>query len=385
MTRILKCWFVFLLCVPTSQIQAAETFKTTVWQSGQGNYHTYRIPSVIRTMKGTLLAFCEGRKSGLSDAGNIDLLLKRSFDGGETWSDDFVLWDDNGHTCGNPCPVVDESTGTIWLLLTHNLGTDHEGDIIAKTAESTRTVWVSSSKDEGQTWSAPREITKTTKDLSWGWYATGPGVGIQINHGPHKGRLVIPCDHSYDDPNGKVRGGPYEYGAHSIFSDDHGKTWQLGGTIRPKTNECQVVELDDGSGSLLMNMRSYFGRHLRTHAVSKDGGALWSSPVDVERLIEPVCQGSIIRLTWGRDSKPGVLLFSNPANEKSRVNMTVRASFDDGASWPVSQILHSGPAAYSCLVRLSDNSLGCLFEAGEKAAYESIVFHRLSDRSLQLP
>ncbi|MDA0283645.1 MAG: sialidase family protein [Planctomycetota bacterium] len=395
MLKHLTCCGVVLTFAMAGSVHADQIFRTTVWKSGEGSYHTYRIPSVIRAKNGTLLAFCEGRKSGQGDAGNIDLLLKRSSDGGKTWTDNVVLWDDNGHTCGNPCPVVDESTGTIWLLLTRNLGTDHESDIIHKKAESTRTVWVSHSSDDGRTWTAPSEITATTKDQSWGWYATGPGVGIQIQHGPHAGRLVIPCDHSYDDPNGKVRGGPYEYGAHSIHSDDHGKTWQMGGTIRPKTNECQVVELDDGHGSLLMNMRSYFNRKRRTHSISKDGGATWPAPLDAPQLVEPVCQGSIIRHRWsdgarsdgGRSDNgiPGVLLFSNPASEKGRVNLTVRASFDDGVTWPLAQALHTGPAAYSCLVSLPDDAFGCLYEAGEKSAYESIVFHRLPDKSLQLP
>lgn len=384
MFRLLICC-VLLFCVSASPLDASEGFRTTVWESGEGDYHTYRIPSVIRTMKGTLLAFCEGRKSGRGDAGNIDLLLKRSSDGGKTWSDEQVLWDDDGHTCGNPCPVVDETTGTVWLLLTHNLGTDHEADIIRKKSKSTRTVWVSHSTDDGETWTAPRNITATTKQSSWGWYATGPGVGIQIKHGPHKGRLVIPCDHSYDDPNGRLQGGGFEFGAHSIHSDDHGKTWKLGGTIRPKTNECQVVELNDGKGTLLMNMRSYFGRKRRTHAISRDGGATWSAPQDVPALIEPVCQGSIIRHRWKADGQPGVLLFSNPASEKGRVNMTVRASLDDGKSWPVARVLHAGPAAYSCLVSLPNGDVGCLYEAGEKHAYESIVFHRLPGSSLQLP
>lgn len=376
---------VALFCILATHSQADDEFKTTVWKSGEGDYHTYRIPSVIRTMKGTLLAFCEGRKSGRGDAGNIDLLIKRSYDGGKTWSRNEVLWDDKGNTCGNPCPVVDESTGTIWLLLTHNLGTDHEPDIIKKKSESTRTVWVSHSADDGQSWTAPAEITKTTKDPTWGWYATGPGVGIQIKHGPHTGRLVIPCDHSFDYPEGKRYGGGYEFRSHSIHSDDHGKTWQLGGTVGPATNECQVAEINKGSGDLLMNMRSYFNRKRRTHSTSRDGGTTWSTPRDVDRLIEPVCQGSLIRHTWPDRQKQGVLLFSNPASEKGRVKLTVRASFDDGATWPVAQVLHAGPAAYSCLVSLPGGAFGCLYEAGEKNPYESIVFHRLSVDSVQLP
>ena len=385
MVSHLKTLFVVSFCVVTLPVVAADEFKTTVWTSGEGAYHTYRIPSVIRTMNGTLLAFCEGRRSGRGDAGNIDLLLKRSFNGGKTWSDAVALWDDNGHTCGNPCPVIDDSTGTVWLLLTHNLGTDHEADIIKGKARSTRTVWVSHSSDDGHTWVTPSEITKTTKKPGWGWYATGPGVGIQIKHGPHKGRLVIPCDHSYDDQNGKLQGGGFEFGAHSIHSDDHGNTWQLGGVIRPKTNECQVVELNDTNGSLLMNIRSYFGRKQRTHAVSRDGGVTWSSPVDVPKLIEPVCQGSIIRFQWRRPTRPGILLFSNPASKQGRVKMTVRASFDDGNTWPVARVLHAGPAAYSCLVSLPENAFGCLYESGESHAYESIVFHRLPGSALQLP
>src|SRR5690606_27875764 len=195
--------------------------------SGTDGYDTYRIPAMVTTNEGTLLAFCEGRKEGRGDAGYIDIVLKRSTDNGKTWSEQMVLWDDEDNTCGNPCPVVDEETGEIHLLLTHNLGSDHESDIIHKTSESTRTVWVMKSSDDGKIWTDPQDITSTTKKKEWGWYATGPGNGIQIKHGPRKGRLVIPCDHSYDDPEGNVRNGPYEYGSHAIYSDDHGKTWQL--------------------------------------------------------------------------------------------------------------------------------------------------------------
>src|SRR6185503_4457198 len=118
------------------------------------------------------------------------------------------------------------------------------------------------------TWAKPAEITSTTKDPAWTWYATGPGVGIQIKNGPHKGRLVIPCDHNYDDEKEKT----VLSGSHAIYSDDHGQTWKLGGVIHPKMNECQVAELFDGRGTLLMNMRSNFGHNLRGHATSADGG-----------------------------------------------------------------------------------------------------------------
>ena len=261
-----------------------ELNRLNLFTSGEHGYNSYRIPSIITTKKGTILAFCEGRKEP-GDAGDIDLLLRRSEDNGKTWSDQQIVWDDGPNTCGNPCPVVDEETGVIWLLMTHNLGDDKETEIIKKEAQSTRTAWVCKSEDDGKSCTKPVDITKSTKEPSWGWYATGPGVGIQIKFGPRKGRLVIPCDHSFDSPEGKVRGGPYEYGAHVIYSDDHGESWQLGGTISPKVNECQVVELADGNGTLMMNMRSYFGRNRRTQSISYDGGETWTAPVDAEQLV----------------------------------------------------------------------------------------------------
>ena len=354
-----------LLCSAFGAAPAIE--QTDVFVSGQDGYHTYRIPAIIRAANGDLLAFCEGRKSAGGDSGNIDILLKRSTDGGRQWNVQQVVWDDAENTCGNPCPVLDVSTGTLWLLLTHNLGSDHEKQIAARTAKGTRTVWVANSTDHGATWTKPVEITSTTKDPSWTWYATGPGVGIQIKSGPQAGRLVIPCDHNYDDAGLKK----HVSGSHAIYSDDHGKTWTLGGTIRPIVNECQVVELADGRGTLLMNMRSNSGRKVRAQATSVDGGATWTAPVDAQPLIEPVCQASILR------HESGALLFSNPA-AITRVNLTVRASADDGKVWRDVAVLHAGPSAYSCLVSLGATEAGCFYERGEKRPYEKITFARFA-------
>ena len=352
----------------------ARLEQTEMFVSGTDGYHTYRIPAMIATPKGTLLAFCEGRKNGAGDSGDIDLLHKRSTDGGKSWGTQTVIWDDATNTCGNPCAVVDQQTGDIWLLLTHNLGTDTEARIKAKTASRSRTVWVCRSSDDGQTWSKPVEITSQTKDPTWGWYATGPGVGIQIQHGAHRGRLVIPCDHTYDVVSGSSHGVHVEFGAHVIFSDDHGATWKLGGVIRPKVNECQVVELADGKGTLLMNLRAYIGHSRRAEATSRDGGLTWTAPQDQPALIEPVCQASFLRRSWPGKTNVSQLLFSNPADEKRRRNFTVRLSRDEGKTWPVARTLHEGPAAYSCLVALPDGRIGCLYERGEKSAYERITF-----------
>src|SRR5690606_3415382 len=377
----MNIWIFFLLIAgimskEDSSYMANDSLKTMVlFEQNTDGYHTYRIPSLIVTPKGTVLAFAEGRKNSGSDTGDIDLLLRRSFDGGKTRDKQQVIWDDGPHVCGNPTPVVDEQTGTIWLLLTWNRGDDQERDIIAKRSQDTRRVYVMSSDDEGATWTRAKDITATTKDPSWGWYATGPGVGIQIQHGAPKGRLVIPCDHSYDDPSGIVGGGGYDYGAHSIYSDDNGKTWQLGGTIRPKANECQVVELADGEGTLLMNIRSYFGRNLRTHAWSKDGGINWSDPQDAVGLVEPVCQASLIRHSWPTKSNKSILLFANPASTK-RENLSVKLSQDEGKSWPYSRTLYPGPAAYSSLATLPDGFVLCLYENGTNGPYEKITLAR---------
>jgi len=376
---------IFSLCLACSTPQQQEgnnnesasiaLEEQTLFTKNINGYHTYRIPSLITTPKGTSLAFCEGRKSGRGDTGNIDLLLKRSTDNGATWSEQQVVWDDSTNVCGNPCPVVDEATGTIFLLMTWNQGNDHETDIIHKTSQDTRRVFVTKSTDEGKTWSEPEDITPTTKLSEWGWYATGPGVGIQVQHGPYEGRLVIPANHSYDDADGNLRDGPFEYGAHVIYSDDYGETWELGGVIRPKMNESQIFEVADGEGTLVMNMRSYFGRNRRAQAISKDGGATWTAPEDVPDLIEPVCQASVVRYAWTEQNQKSILVFSNPA-ATTRVNMTIKLSYDEGKTWPESQILHEGPSAYSSLTVLPDGRIGCLYEKGKENAYETLTLAR---------
>lgn len=346
-----------------------------VFRAREKGYDNYRIPALITTKDGTLVAFAEGR-ARFSDAGNIDLLSKRSEDGGKTWSAQQVVWNDGDNTCGNPCPVLDRKTGTIWLVMTHNLGTDHEKDIIRGTARGSRTVWVCHSEDNGGSWSAPREITSGVKDPAWRWYATGPGIGIQVLHGPHAGRLVIPADFSYQDSTLDTRD-TYQYGSCSFYSDDHGLTWHRGGTITPKVNECQVAELPGKKGVLMMNMRSYFGRHCRAVSTSRDGGLHWTPPQDAPELIEPVCQASFL-LYQGRSRRvQDCLLFLNPASTKGRRNMTLRASFDRGRSWPVEKVLYGGPSAYSSLTELPSGDIGALYEAGRDKPYECIVFQTI--------
>lgn len=355
---------------PVPPTRKAETFDPAelveVFKSGEEGYHTFRIPSVIQAPNGDLLAFCEGRKNSASDTGDIDTVMKRSTDGGQTWSALKGVFSDGANTCGNPCPVIDWETDTIHLVITHNEGVDDEEKIVNQTSIESRYIWTIASTDNGETWSKPKEITASIKPPKWTWYATGPGAGIQLTRGKNPGRLVIPCDH--------ITAESKKYYSHVIYSDDHGKSWWMGGTTPwDDVNECEVVELD--SGRLMLNMRNYNKqRSSRQVAFSDDQGLSWRDQGWDEELIEPTCQASLRRIRWPEGEEPGVIAFTNPADEEERKNMTLRASFDEGENWTFEQVLYEGSSAYSCLVALKDGDAGCLFEADD---YGRIVFARI--------
>ncbi len=336
-----------------------------LFESGTDGYECFRIPAIVTSTRGTVLAFAEGRKKGCSDTGDIDLVMKYSEDHGESWSKLIVIWDDGENVCGNPAPVLDEATGNIYLLSTWNLGVDHEQEIIQGKSRDTRRVFVMSSEDDGQNWSEAREITASVKQENWTWYATGPCHGIQLNQGPHKGRLLIPCDH--------IEAATKKYFSHSIYSDDHGRSWELGGsTPQDQVNECTLAELSDGR--VILNMRNYDRTQKnRKVAFSEDGGHSWGDIVSDKALIEPICQASMLMVNSEED-KTDVLLFLNPADTERRQNLSLRSSMDDGASWSGCLVIHQGPAAYSDLTQLSGGSIACLYEAGLSSPYQGIVY-----------
>jgi sialidase-1 len=368
----------FILAWTASAAEPAFA-QETLFRAGQGAYSNYRIPSVICTTHNTILAFCEGRQTPPgpgNDTGEINLLVRRSRDGGKTFDPPHIVWAEGHNTCGNPCPVVDRSTGKIWLLATHNLGEDHEREITRGTAHGTRTVWVSSSSDDGVTWTPFRQITNDVKKPTWAWYATGPGIGIQLEHGPHGGRLIVPCDYV------ATGGGTEKSNSMLIYSDDHGQTWKLGGEPpQHGFNESQVVELADGY--VMLNMRNVSppkgekGHHDRGVAISNDGGTTFGPARFDPALIESRCQGSILRYSWPDRGKSRVL-FSNPASTTQRDSLTVRLSYDEANTWAVSKLIYVGRSAYSCLVVLPDGSIGLLYEAGKKAPYERVDFARFN-------
>jgi sialidase-1 len=350
-----------VLTVPLlgAALWSASLTQVEVFRAGEGGYHTYRIPALITTAKGTLLAFCEGRKNSASDTGDIDVLMRRSFDRGRTWSPVQKIADMGEDTIGNPTPVVERKSGAIILLLTSNPGAVTERQITEGGYRAFRAVWVMRSRDDGASWTAPVEITAQVKLADWTWYATGPGNGIQLR----TGRLVIPCDHN-------LRLGDTRH-SHIIYSDDRGETWQIGAIAAENTNESAVAELKNGS--LLLNMRSYHGRHRRAVERSDDGGVTLGALEMDETLIEPVCQASLVAAVPAGRKSNGRLLFSNPA-AATRARMTVRLSEDDGRHWSASRLLFEGPSAYSSLAVLPDRTVGLLYERGEQKPYERIAF-----------
>ncbi|MEO8370519.1 MAG: sialidase family protein [Candidatus Solibacter sp.] len=331
--------------------------QADIFRAGEGGYTSYRIPALIATPKGTLLAFCEGRRNSAGDAGDIDLLLRRSLDQGKTWQPVQTIADFADNTVGNPAPVVERKTGAILLLMTSNPGKVTE----RQTTTRDRTIWIARSTDDGKTWTTPAEITSQVKLPDWTWYATGPGNGIQLR----SGRLIIPCDHNL--------AGERRF-SHIIYSDDRGATWKIGAIAEEKTNESAIVELK--SGELLFNMRSYHGKNRRAVQRSQDKGLTFSPLTLDDALIEPVCQASMIA------GPKNSVLFSNPADTK-RTHLTVRISNDGGHTWAASKLIHEGPAAYSSLAMLRGGQIGLLYELGDKGPYERIAFTHFDTRFLQ--
>ena len=322
--------------------------QQVLFRSGTQKTHTFRIPSLVTTRKGTVLVFCEARRESGRDHSNIDLVLKRSDDGGASWGAMRVLFDDGPHTVGNPCAVLDRRTGTIWLTFSKN----------------NKQVLLSSSADDGRPWSRAVDITRGALPSAWGWVGPAPGAGYQVRHGPHAGRLVIPAwaGIEKDVPFGRRQL------SYAFYSDDSGKTWQYG---KPATvdqsDECEVVELSDGR--LYMNARSRMGKKRRAFCLSSDGGATWSPISHHEGMPERSCQGSLVRV--GRKA----IVVAHPADTKSRRLLTVRLSRDEAKTWPVSRVAEVGPAAYSDMATNGDGDVLLAYEGDDYRTIKLVRFN----------
>jgi sialidase-1 len=327
-----------------------------VFINGQEGYPAFRIPALITTKRGTLLAFAEGRGS-LRDHAENDIVLKRSTDSGKTWGPLQLVHEDGTNSLGNPTVVIVRETGRALLMYQryakgfdeHKAEPGLDGPRICRT-------FTQYSDDDGATWSKPVEVTHQVKrPTEVTSTATGPGIGIQLARGKHAGRILMPFNQ-----------GPYgKWKVYAVFSDDGGRAWTYGETAPEGAagyaNEVQFVELNDGS--VMLNARNQGGGlRIRKVSVSRDGGKTWSPTKHDTTLIEPVCQASILRHPGGENPASGVFLFSNPATQTGRTNGMVRLSRDQGSTWPLSRVIYPGGFAYSCLASLPDGVVGCLFE-----------------------
>ncbi|MGW8065427.1 exo-alpha-sialidase [Streptomyces ziwulingensis] len=344
-----------------------------------GGYACFRIPAIVRTTDDTLLAFAEGRVLNCGDAGDIDIVVKRSTDGGRTWGPLRVVNDGGGDTHGNPAPVVDRTTGRVLLVETYNAG---RTDAAGCAAPCARTPHLQYSDDDGRTWSAPRDLSAAILPPDWNsWYATGPVHGVQLSGGSHAGRLVVGVNAETWD-GGRVTANH----AALVISDDGGDHWRVGatdtwpvaadGTFRQKPSEMALTERADGS--LLVSGREEKGTDLghRTQAVSLDGGDSFAGPFrTLPDLYTPQVQGSVLRLG-------DRLLLSAPADPDRRRTMAVRSSYDGGATWDSvdrGTVVTRDWSGYSDLVAVDEGTVGLLYEAGAADARDEIRFARFTE------
>jgi sialidase-1 len=353
--------------LPAPAHAATPCTDSVPYRAGASGYHTFRIPALVATPGGTLLAFAEGRRNSAADDGDIDLVLRRSADGGCTWGPLQVVADAGGDTVGNPAPVVDPASGDVVLVSCGTVGGATESAIRnGSAAASLRRVYVQRSADGGATWSARRDITAQTKRADWRWYATGPGHAVALRHGRYRGRLLVPANHSV--ATGRRDGG------HGLYSDDGGRTWHIGyvddalGTV----NESTLAELPDGRVYVNARDQGADARGSRDDAYSDDGGETLSVPFAPQPgLVGPEVQGSLLGpspLTGGR------LLFSGPADPDKRQRMQLRASADEGRTWRPVWTVSPAPAGYSDLAQSGPRQVGLLYETGTASSSESIRF-----------
>jgi sialidase-1 len=365
-------FFVLSLLFWTTGAHAADPEFSTVFE--KSGAYGYRIPSVVVSRAGTVLAFAE-RRVGLHDHAQNDIVVRRSTDGGRSWGQEIFVHEDGSNVLVNPCAVVLDS-GRILVMYQwfkagyHARAGKHmklldpglEGDTVSHTL-------VTHSDDDGLTWSTPRDVTRQTKRPHVTSTATGPGIGIVLRRGPHPGRILMPTNESWFE--GKDR----FFNIYACYSDDGGETWSLG-DVAPsgdtgQGNECQVVELADGR--VLFNSRGFDGAKRRKVAVSADGGATWSALRNDPVLVEPRCMASVLR--YGpADAERKRILYAGPGSETRRAVGTIRVSYDEGKTWPVSRVFEPEGYAYSCLTELPDGTIGCLYEG---AGYHTIRFARL--------
>ena len=367
----------------TSLTRAAEPFfeKLDLFKAGEGGYKVYHIPGIVVTAKGTVLAWCEARQKG-GDWDQIEILLRRSTDDGKTWSEPTMISNVPGPKTKNPFSLRMKNVDP--KDVTYNnpvLIADRDGTVHMLFCLEYMRCFYQRSADDGVSWSAPVEITgafeKFKPAYDWKVLATGPDHGIQTK----SGRLVAPVWLSTGTGGNAHRPSVTA----TIFSDDQGRTWQAGEVAVPCTdewinpNETVAIELADGS--VMLNVRSESKAHRRLVTTSKDGATGWSTPKFDDALLEPICMGSIVRYSLAKDGAKNRILFSNPDNlsradgkeepgkNRDRKNVSVKLSYDEGATWPVKKTIEPGPSMYSDVAVTKSGTILCFFGRGDKPGF----------------
>ena len=359
--------------------------------AGQDNCHTYRIPGIITTGKGTLIAVYDNRYNNSKDLQeDVDVGMSRSTDGGQTWEPMRVIMDmgewggrsERLNGIGDPAVLYDHTTGTIWVAALWMSGSSPDQMLWwaskpGMSPEETGQFILTKSTDDGLTWSEPVNITEQIKDPTWQLLLQGPGAGITLNDGT----LVFPAQFKSDIGEKALDGGQYTCHSTIIYSKDGGITWHIGTGAKPNTTEAQIVQLTDGR--LMLNMRDDLNRRVkdetngRAVSVTNDLGQTWTThTTSNSTLQEPNCMASII----GADltingSKQRVLFFSNPNNKNSRTNMTIKTSLDEGNTWPENlQVELYAPAGfgYSCLTMVDESHVGIVYEGVKELYFQKV-------------
>jgi len=375
--RIL-CSLALLAGFPVAHSSAAEPLleKVDVFEAGKDGYALYRIPGIVVTKKGTVLAYCEARRTGKSDWDTIDIMLKRSTDGGKTWDAMRKIADVPGPKTKNPVALAKNLANTNDVTYNNATAiTDKDGTVHFLFCLEYCRCFYMQSKDEGVTWTAPIEITsafeKFRPEYDWKVIATGPAHGIQLKNG----RLVVPIWMSTG-----TGGHAHRPSAVSVvYSDDKGKTWHRGDLVvkdpeLKNPSETIVVELADGR--TMLNIRSESKEHRRAITYSKDGATGWTKLVFDDALLEPICMASIVRYSEAKSGGKNRILFTNPNNltrkdgkekpemSRDRINVSVKLSYDEGQTWPVTKLLEDGFSGYSDMAVAKDGTILCFYERG---------------------
>jgi sialidase-1 len=328
-------------------------------------YPVYRIPALVVSNAGTLIASYDGRPTLADVPSNIALVVRRSVDGGRTWLPRQVVRADAAPLgYGDPSLLADRHTGRIFLFYAASVRQGFAGSATGNREDDPDVLQAdySSSDDDGLTWQH-RRITAAIKDPAWAGMFAASGRGIQLRYGARAGRLV-------QQYVVRVRGDNY---AASAFSDDHGATWRMGTLVGPGVDENKTVELADGR--LMLNSRA---KPYRLVAWSSDGGEHYTGLRPDSQLPDPANNGAIIR--FDEDAPMGSararrLLFANTAHATERANLSIKLSCDSGNSWQAAVTIEPGPSAYATLAMLPGGDVGVLYERGR---YEFITFARFT-------